>query len=152
MRHNRGVRNHSRRLTLLLLSGLVACGDAPQPDPDPQALPSPFDGAPTQLAWQGLLACADCDGIDTQLILDRGGTQPRYALMETFLHDEEGERFSEQGRWRREGRLLRLRADAGGQRVYAIELDGRLSLRRTDGSAPPGEARLLEPVTPQSGP
>ena len=113
-------------------------------------MPPPFIDAPAQLAWQGLLACADCDGIDTHLVLDRGVIPPRYELMETFLFDDDGERFREQGRWRREGQLLRLSADGGGQRVYAIEADGRLSLRGANGNAPPDGARLLEPVTPHS--
>jgi copper homeostasis protein (lipoprotein) len=116
----------------------------------------PFVGSAGQLVWEGVLACADCEGIETRLVLDREGidpifgsghAQPRYELLETFLADDGGERYREQGQWQREGRLLRLQAEAGGERVFAIEPDGRLSLRDGNGGEPGGAARLLAPVT-----
>lgn len=128
---------------------LASCGESPPADPPRAYDPRGTDGQGT-LAWQGLLACADCEGIDTRLVLDRDGMQARYQLLETFIAGDDGDRFSEQGQWRRDGRLLRLQSDDGGRRVYAIEADGRLSLRDADGEAPPGAARLLDPVTPPS--
>lgn len=128
---------------------LASCGESPPADPPRAYDPRSTDGQGT-LAWQGLLACADCEGIDTRLVLDRDGMQARYQLLETFIAGDDGDRFSEQGQWRRDGRLLRLQSDDGGRRVYAIEPDGRLSLRDADGEAPPGAARLLDPVTPPS--
>lgn len=128
---------------------LASCGESPPADPPRAYDPRSTDGQGT-LAWQGLLACADCEGIDTRLVLDRDGMQARYQLLETFIAGDDGDRFSEQGQWRRDGRLLRLQSDDGGRRVYAIEADGRLSLRDADGEAPPGAARLLDPVTPPS--
>lgn len=136
-------------LCLLLALAFAGCGEAPPADPPRAEDPHAADTHGT-LAWQGLLACADCDGIDTRLVLDRDGMQARYQLLETFLTGADGDRFSEQGLWRREGRLLRLQADDGGQRVYALEADGRLSLRDPDGGEPPGAARLLDPVTAHS--
>lgn len=129
----------------------AGCGDGPGTDRHAGARPAPhlppFAGDARQLAWQGLLACADCDGIDTRLLLLREG-EPRYELVETYLAEDGGARFVERGRWVREGRLLRLQAEGAGERVFAIEGDGQLSLRDADGNASPGPGRLLEPVAP----
>ena len=149
-------------MLLLATLAVVACGEMPAPDtqgPTSRAHSPPFAGSTGQLAWEGVLACADCEGIEVRLVLDREGidpvlggghAQPRYELLETFLADDGGERYREQGQWQREGRLLRLQADAGGERVFAIEPDGRLSLRDGKGGQPVGAARLLEPVTAPS--
>lgn len=142
--------SHPRWILLAALA-LAACDEAPQGTPGAGSSSPPFVDASAQQAWQGLLACADCDGIDTRLVLERGGA-PRYELQETFLADGGGERFREQGRWRREGRWLRLQADEGGQRVYAIEADGQLSMRDGESSGAPGAGRVLAPVTPHSPP
>ena len=147
-------------MSLLATLVVVACGEMPAPDNQGRARSLPPIGASAgQLAWEGVLACADCEGIETRLVLDREAidpilgardAQPRYELLETFLAVDGGERYREQGQWQREGRLLRLHADAGGERVFAIERDGRLSLRDGNGDAPAGAARLLAPVTPPS--
>ena len=147
-------------MLLLATWAVAACGEMPAPDKQRRArsLP-PFADSAGHLAWEGVLACADCEGIETRLLLEREGTDPilgsgigpRYELLETFLADDGGERYREQGQWQRDGRLLRLQADTGGERVFAIEPDGRLSLRDGDGGEPAGAARLLAPVT-ASGP
>ena len=150
---------------VLLLATLAVAGCGEPADPGtsgesrrPQSLP-PYAGSAGQLAWEGVLACADCEGIEVRLVLDQegidpilgaGNTQPRYELLETFLADDGGERYREQGQWQREGLLLRLEADMGGQRVFAIEPDGQLSLRDGNGGEPAGPARLLVPVTAPS--
>lgn len=153
LRHNRAVKHASRHRWLLLAAlVLAACGEAPQGNPDAGSSSPPFAATSMQQAWQGLLACADCDGIDTRLVLDRSSTPARYELQETFLVDGGGEHFREQGQWRRDGRWLRLQADDGGQRVYAIEADGWLSMRDAGRSGTAGAGRLLAPVTPDSPP
>jgi hypothetical protein len=163
MRHNRCVKPPSRQWVVLLLAtlGVVGCGELQgpaTPDSRGQSLP-PFAGSSAQLAWEGVLACADCEGIEVRLVLDREGVDPilgtghseaRYELLEIFLADDGGERYREQGRWQREGRLLRLEADTGGERVFAIEPDGQLSQRDGRGGVPAGAARLLAPVTAPS--
>lgn len=144
------LRFPSSTVAFALAFALAGCGDdAPRPAAD--APPGFATDAPAQLAWQGVLACADCEGIDTRLTLERADQASRYLLLETFLADDGGELFREQGHWRREGALLRLQSDAGGLRVYAIEADGRLSPRDRRGrEVQAGEARLLAPVTPRS--
>lgn len=125
-------------------------GGAPSSSPHPP-VPPPSEDVPGQLQWRGLLACADCDGIDTRLQLAHGDV-PRYELVELFLVRQGEERFVERGRWSHDGRYLRLRADDGGERVWAIEPDGRLSLRDAGGAVPAGPGRILEPVTPPPPP
>ena len=68
-------------------------------------------------------------------------------MVELFLAGGGEESFLERGLWTREGRFLRLQADDGAERVFAIEADGRLSLRERDGDFPAGPPRLLAPVT-----
>lgn len=139
----------SRLAWLLCLSLAVAAGcdgGAPASSSHPPLPPLAAD-ASGELRWRGLLACADCDGIDMQLHLVRDEA-PQYELVELFLVRGGEERFHERGLWTREGRLLRLQADDGAERVFAIEADGRLSVRDPDGAIPAGPPRLLEPVTP----
>lgn len=128
-----------------VLSLLAACGrdGAPAGDAD---LP-PVGRPGSQIAvWQGLLACADCDGIEVRLVLERDGAPGRYRLTEVYLAGEASERFEEQGRWWRDGRVLRLRSEHGGERVLALEPDGALSLRDRSGRLPAGGAPRLLPA------
>lgn len=146
--HNRGVSIRSRLAWPLCLSLAVAAGCDGGAPSSPQPSPPPLAADPsTTLQWRGLLACADCDGIDMQLRLE-GAAAARYELVELFLVRDGEERFLERGHWAREGRFLRLRADDGAERVFAIEADGRLSVRDPDGAMPQGAPGLLEPLTP----
>lgn len=114
-----------RRFCLLVpVALLAACGESPRTAAS-RAGTSPGMDAP--LAWQGLVACADCAGIDTRLRLERGaGDRARYQLVEAFLDEEGAEYFREEGRWERAGSVLTLRATGGGVRRYRIDRDGSL--------------------------
>lgn len=143
-----------RRLALLLCLSVIgllsACGrDAP---PSGAAAQPPFDGD-GRIGWQGLLACADCDGIDTTLALNRSGERRDYLLVETYLTQDGGERFVEQGRWRQQGdALIRLQAVDGGERVYALQPDGRLQPRDRQGQRfAERDDDFLTPFTASSG-
>lgn len=152
--HNRAVPIRSRLAWPLCLSLAVAAGcDGGMPSsPSHPPLPPPAADAQAELQWRGLLDCADCDGIDMQLQLVRADA-PRYELVERFLVRGGGEeRFVERGRWTRERRFLRLQADDGAERVFAIEADGRLTVRDLDGAMPEGPPRLLQPVTSHPSP
>lgn len=139
-------------LVLCAVFALAACQpQAPSPQVAP-VLPPPagFDlDVERQLVWQARLPCADCDAIDTTLSLQRVDGAARYELREAFVDGARGEQYAESGDWSRDGVLVRLQADGGGHRVYAIERDGRLSPRGRDGSRlERGDARFLAPVTP----
>ncbi len=119
----------SLRTGSIVLALLVAgCdgGDAGRGGHSPAAAQLESDG---RIEWQAVLACADCDGIDTALVLNRAGDQRDYTLTETFLATDGGDRFVEQGRWQRDEELIRLQAASHGLRVFALLPDGRLEPR-----------------------
>lgn len=125
------------------LAALMGCGDAPRAPGSQDA------DSGTHLVWQGVIACADCAGIDTRLWLDQG-TQPHYQLVEAFMDGQEAQYFREEGRWERSGARLVLHAQAGGVRRYRIGPDG--SLVATDHAGREGAGGMLVPAAgPQQG-
>ncbi len=132
-------------LPLFAAMTLAACGDAGTPR---DATTARFENPDAELRWQGVLACADCDGIDTRLRLQRGnGVVAQYELVEAYLDGEGAEYFHEAGRWRRDGRLLRLQATSGGERLYEIDGTGNLVVVDRLGHAA-GPNRVLAPAGP----
>jgi len=91
-----------------------------------------------EIQWRGAWPCADCDGVDAQLVLRRAGDRNSYSLAETYRTGDQGARFVDTGNWQRDGALLRLRGDAGSTRVYALLADGRLQARDAHGRPLPG--------------
>lgn len=137
-------------LWLVLLAGCDNGGRQAQPTVSPLPQLQQGDG---RIQWQGLLACADCDGIQTTLLLQRSGGDRSYTLTETYLADADGVRFVETGDWRTEADLLRLQGTSGGVRVFAMLPDGRLQPR--DGRGRRFAAReddVLMPITAQDAP
>ena len=111
---------------------LAACdggaGEAPQARFD--RAPVPTAAASFELTWQGVLPCADCDGIDTRLVLRREDGTRDYALVETFLGAGDGARFEQRGNWRQQDRdsglpVYRL-GPAGAERAFGLREDGSL--------------------------
>jgi len=152
VRHNRLVTAACHRW-LVLIAPLVAacalggCGDTNRTSGAQTTVPG-FDSPVQELAWEGTVACSDCDGIQTQLRLQRGnGVVAQYELLEAFLDGEGAEYFREEGRWRRDGRVLHLQPSAGGERLYAIDGAGNLvAIDRRGHAAGPG--RTLTPMGP----
>jgi len=149
VRHDGRVTRIRHRWSILLLPllALAGCGGESKSQAGAQTAPG-FDSPDAELSWQGVLACADCDGIDTRLRLSRGnGVVSQYELVEAFLDGEDAEYFREAGRWRRDGRILRLQATSGGERLYAIDGAGNLVVVNRAGLAA-GPDRVLSPVGP----
>lgn len=148
-RQNRRVTGAFHRWSILLLPLLALAGCSGDSSAPRNATAAPgFDSPDAELSWQGVLACADCDGIDTRLRLERGnGVVSQYELVEAFLDGDDAEYFREAGRWRRDGRILRLQSTSGSERLFAIDGAGNLVIVDRAGQAA-GPDRVLTPVGP----
>ncbi len=131
---------------LILGCTLVGAGCDAQRTAVPPIL-APMEQADGRIEWSGMQPCADCEGIDTSLVLAREGGRQRFTFSETYLAQRPA-RFVTSGAWRREGALLRLEADDGARLGYAVLADGRLQPRDARGrrlSTADGDG-LLQPV------
>jgi len=133
---------------LALVLALAGCGrdggeaaqdTAPAP---PEVVLAPDDGEDFELAWQGVLPCADCEGIQTRLSLRREGEETVFELRETYLGAAQGNEFTTTGRWQLEtadepgaSAVYRLGPE-GGSLGFAIQPDGSLQLLDPDGRPP----------------
>ena len=153
LRHNRAMPRSLPASILLLCIALAAC-DAPTPASRAPRLQAPaLDAGGGRIQWQGRLPCADCDAIDTQLLLLRNGAARNYTLTEVYQAGDGGARFVEKGQWRQERALLRLQDGAGSRRAYALLPDGRLQPRDWHGRPlSPGADDFLVPVTATTAP
>ncbi len=122
---------------------LAACDASRAPAEAPLPAIAQEDG---RVEWRGVLPCADCDGIETLLVLERRGQARHYDLAETFLAARDGARFTESGQWRMQGAALSLDGEGGASRHYVLLPDGRLQPQ--DGRGRPFRLRgdVLLPV------
>lgn len=136
----------NRWLTACLLAALLALAGCGRNDADTgtgaPAPPAPASGdAPSPSAssldatWQGVLPCADCEGIQTRLRLVADDQGRRYELQETYLAQDGGEVFEGQGSWNEETAVLDdqptvvYRLDTqGASRWFALQPDGALEM------------------------
>jgi copper homeostasis protein (lipoprotein) len=103
------------------------------------ALPEAFEGV-----WSGVLPCADCDGIDVTLELQReAGAAGRYRLVETYLGADDAVGFEIAGEWREEDCRV---GEVAGRCLVLLE-SGQRWFRHADGSlqAVDAEGRALDP-------
>lgn len=141
------------RLPAALLIALAATAAGCEVAPDPSVALPALDGAGGSVEWRGTLPCADCDGIDTQLVLQRGidggdGGVDHYTLVEVYLARDGSMRFEETGRWRVDRAMLSLEPGTGGLRRFALMHDGGLQARDATGLAFPGrEGDILQPAS-----
>ena len=135
-----------------LLAALGGCGGTSSPA-DNARIVQPPAGSDGRVEWRGWLPCADCDGIDTQLVLQRIGQVNDYRLTETYRAADQGARFVEQGHWQRQADLVRLQGDDGSRRMFALLADGRLQSRDGHGQPlAPSEDEFLDPVSVADAP
>lgn len=130
-------------LVALLLAG-VAAGCVREPDDAGTDPPAFGEGA---AEWRGRLPCADCEAIDTRLVLERQAGRDRYRLVEVYVAVDGSQSFDESGEWRLDGQLLSLEPGTGGLRRYALVGGGALQVRDPQGQVFPGrEHDLLLPI------
>ena len=79
--------------------------------------------------FQGVIPCADCEGIQVSLSLQQGG---RYSLKEQYLGSDSVQ-SSQQGNWTRTAEKLVLISDRGEKR-YFRPLDSGLEMMDTRGN------------------
>jgi len=115
---------------LVALLGLAACRrDEPAPPaaavPVLAPLPEAFLGE-----WRGLLSCADCAGIEVELVLQRDAAAVRFVLVERYLGGATPGEYRSEGVWRE------VACQAAGEPGLCIELDGLglLWFRHADGT------------------
>lgn len=131
----------------LLALCVAGCGDQSPQAPDPVGM-----ATGDRIEWQGIVACADCDGIQVDLVLQQAHGKRRYTLTENYIDGSSSQRFVEQGDWQRSAGLLRLRGDTASVRVYALLPDGRLQACDNHGDPLPNAAdEALLPVASSSG-
>jgi uncharacterized lipoprotein NlpE involved in copper resistance len=102
---------------------LLAC-TRPSPEMDAAGRPgSTADNITLVGRYAGTLPCADCSGIQTELVLYRRGPHGdpvRYELRETYLGTRDGDRgFTSRGEWR----ILRGSASDPDATVYQLVTD-----------------------------
>ncbi|HST45751.1 MAG TPA: copper resistance protein NlpE N-terminal domain-containing protein [Luteimonas sp.] len=122
------------RLATVLLSTcavLTGCGT----EQVPTAAQLPIARGDARVEWRGLAACADCEGIETVLVLERAGDERRYDLVETFLAEDGGGRFGEVGEWTLQAATLDLSSSTGARRRYRVLPGGGLG-PDADGDVP----------------
>ncbi|WP_425490562.1 envelope stress response activation lipoprotein NlpE [Brenneria izadpanahii] len=80
---------------------------------------------PMAQSYRGILPCADCEGIDTSLFLEKDGT---FVLREHYQTTREGTNtFAEYGQWRRTADKLVL-TDSHGEKRYFRPLGNDLEM------------------------
>ncbi|MEH0834727.1 envelope stress response activation lipoprotein NlpE [Pectobacterium cacticida] len=80
---------------------------------------------PMAQSYRGVLPCADCEGIDTSLFLEKDGT---FILREKYQTTREGNNtFASYGQWRRTADKLVL-TDSAGEKRYFRPADNGLEM------------------------
>lgn len=141
-------RHLPRAVTTCLLALGLAIAGCSRGDGGTATPPPLGDGDVAE--WRGTLPCADCQGIDTRLVLERRDGVQSYRLVEVYAAVDGSQSFDESGEWTLERQLLSLAPGTGGLRRYAVVGGGALQVRAPDGRVFPGREHDL--LLPAGGP
>ena len=123
--------------TLLALGALAGCAGSGSDAPSAPASSIPL------ATFTGILPCADCAGIRTDLTLyaeQPSGEPTRYALRETYIGTRQGDRTVETT-----GSLAVKRGSASDPKATVYQLEaGRTDARRSFVRADDNELRMLD--------
>jgi uncharacterized lipoprotein NlpE involved in copper resistance len=86
------------------------------------ACAAPLGPAEVEGTYWGIVPCADCEGIETRISLEKSGA---YMRQTRYLGDEEGKWFEDAGSFSLEGRILTLQGmlERSAPPYYAIGKD-----------------------------
>jgi copper homeostasis protein (lipoprotein) len=88
-------------------------------------------GVLAPVVYEGVLPCADCEGIQTALLLRPDGV---YFLRSEYLGEPAGDNgFMDYGRWRERGGIIALEGMSGTPRFFSVESAIRVRLLDTEG-------------------
>jgi len=76
---------------------------------------------PMQQSWRGVLPCADCEGIETSLFLEKDGT---WVMNQHYQGAKAPSTFASYGTWARTADKLVLTDTAGGKRFFFAQRAG----------------------------
>jgi predicted secreted protein/uncharacterized lipoprotein NlpE involved in copper resistance len=106
-----------------MLSSVVLAASVLEACAGPTSMPSQAGSTLTLGTFEGILPCADCAGIRTELTLyaeQPSGRPVRYELTETYLGTRDGDRiFKKTGRWT----VLRGATNDDNATVYQLDFD-----------------------------
>ncbi|MFH2501374.1 envelope stress response activation lipoprotein NlpE [Klebsiella indica] len=108
---------------------LFGCNNRPEVE-TLQAAPM-AEMKPMQQSWRGVLPCADCEGIETSLFLEKDGT---WVMNERYQGvSREPSSFASYGTWARTADKLVL-TDSKGEKSYYRDKGDRLEMLDRDGN------------------
>lgn len=99
---------------------------------------------PMQQSWRGILPCADCEGIETSLFLEKDGT---WVMNQDYQGGKAPSNFASYGRWARTADKLVL-TDASGEKLYFRAKGSALEMLDREGNPIRSQLNyVLQPVT-----
>ncbi|WP_420378140.1 envelope stress response activation lipoprotein NlpE [Yokenella regensburgei] len=99
---------------------------------------------PMQQSWRGVLPCADCEGIETSLFLEKDGTWVMNERYQGVGHEPSS--FASYGRWARTADKLVLTDSKGEKSYYRAKGDKLVMLDREGNPIESSLNYTLEPV------
>lgn len=136
--------------TTPLISAAIACGVFlligcnNRSESQPLQAVQPLEAKAMQQSFRGLLPCADCEGIDTSLFLEKDGT---WVMNQRYQGAPQPAQFASWGKWARTADKLVLTDTNGEKRYFRVKGD---NLEMLDLEGNPIESPLNYTLTPST--